>query len=395
MTKAVKRIPIKKVHSERKQIHKVNEVSPLSTVLLVLVTLSLIGVAGYFAFPNTWNSITGNVMGLFKDKGPVAATVNGQKIYVSEVEDQYNKIPINFRAGLTKEIILDQIISQEVLVQEAKKEGIKVYKKEINAYVQKAIDQSGWDEVKFEQVLEAQGMTLSDLKKLYGVSLVIEKLLNKSVLDKIDISDEDIEQYYNDNHDLYKFNSDARKAEHILIRVGDGYHTDAEALELINDALSRIRDDGEDFNEVAVDVSEDPSVKTNKGDLGYFGPGAMVPEFDDVVFSMTDIGSISDPVKTDFGYHIIKLLDIAKEGEYMSLDNVKDQIKQLLLTEAKRDAVEAYITNLRNEATIVMMTNVTEQVNETPVMEVEEVATEGTEVSVSQVENETSSEATA
>jgi peptidyl-prolyl cis-trans isomerase SurA len=89
---------------------------------------------------------------------------------------------------------------------------------------------------------------------------------------------------------------------------------EADALKRITDARKRIVDDGEDFAEVAKEVSEDPGSAPNGGDLGCFGKGQMVPEFEEAAFGL-EKGEVSQPVKTDFGYHLIQVYDTKPEEE--------------------------------------------------------------------------------
>ena len=106
---------------------------------------------------------------------------------------------------------------------------------------------------------------------------------------------------------------------------------------------------GADFTELAKVNSACPS-SSNGGDLGFFQRGQMVPEFDSKAFSL-EKGELSDPVKTQFGYHIIKILDkqVESQEEY---DAVKDKIDRNLLTSMQRDAVTGYTEDLKAKAKI-------------------------------------------
>ena len=94
---------------------------------------------------------------------------------------------------------------------------------------------------------------------------------------------------------------------------------------------------GEDFAKVAQEVTEDPSGKANGGDLGYFTKEQMVPEFSDVAFKL-DKGQISDPVKTQFGWHVIKVED-KRTKPVPTFDEVKQQIEQFVTRKAQADLV--------------------------------------------------------
>ncbi|MCK4589186.1 MAG: peptidylprolyl isomerase [Nanoarchaeota archaeon] len=116
---------------------------------------------------------------------------------------------------------------------------------------------------------------------------------------------------------VYFLPNEEIKASHILIGI-EG-RTDEEALVVINSLRERVEKD--DFAEIAKEYSEDPGSAVSGGDLGWFGKGVMVPEFEEVAFALKE-GEISEPVKTQFGYHIIKLID-KREIENENAPDVK------------------------------------------------------------------------
>ncbi|MCB1760899.1 MAG: SurA N-terminal domain-containing protein [Gammaproteobacteria bacterium] len=118
-----------------------------------------------------------------------------------------------------------------------------------------------------------------------------------------------------------------RRASHILISSDE-----QNALEKAQQALARVRD-GEDFAVVAKELSQDPGSADLGGDLGFFSKGIMEPAFEDAVFAMS-IGDVSEPVKTEFGYHVIKLVGI-EAAQRKGYEEVKDQIRSAYL---KREA---------------------------------------------------------
>ena len=135
-------------------------------------------------------------------------------------------------------------------------------------------------------------------------------------------------------------------ARHILIRAAAGDDKASKAAEdKIKAVIVRLKN-GEDFTKVAAEVTEDPSGKANGGDLGYFTKEQMVPEFATVAFKL-DKGQISDPVKTQFGWHVIKVED-KRTKPVPKFDEVKSQIEQFVVRKAQADMV----TKLRADAKI-------------------------------------------
>ncbi|KJR97732.1 MAG: hypothetical protein VR65_22060 [Desulfobulbaceae bacterium BRH_c16a] len=144
---------------------------------------------------------------------------------------------------------------------------------------------------------------------------------------KITIDKAKIEEFYQDNLDTFK-EPEQRHARHILFQAeeGDSAQVHEEKAKKAEEVL-QLAGKGEDFTSLASEYSEGPS-KSTGGDLGFFARGRMIPEFEDTVFSMQP-GEISEVVKTSFGYHIIKLVEI-KPAATRPLDAVTDEITETL-----------------------------------------------------------------
>jgi peptidyl-prolyl cis-trans isomerase C len=136
-------------------------------------------------------------------------------------------------------------------------------------------------------------------------------------------------------------------ARHILFRVSDPNDKAASktAEDKVKATIARIKK-GEDFVTLANTLTEDPSGKQNGGDLGYFTRDQMVPEFSEVAFRL-DKGQVSDPVKTQFGWHVLKVED-KRTREPPPFEQVRDQIENF----ASRKAQVDYVTKLRADAKI-------------------------------------------
>lgn len=141
-------------------------------------------------------------------------------------------------------------------------------------------------------------------------------------------SDEESLLGYYEQHKSEYVTAERRRASHILFATGEGGTGDAEALAQAEKALERIRG-GEEFATVAKALSQDPGSADAGGDLGYFDRGVMDTAFEDAAFSMS-VGEVSEPVKSSFGYHLIKLTAV-QEASGKSYDQVRDQIKTAYL----------------------------------------------------------------
>jgi len=143
----------------------------------------------------------------------------------------------------------------------------------------------------------------------------------EDIVQDMEFSKSDVEQYYKENIDRFRSNEE-RKSSHILISFDDEVIEDA-ALEQIKNIQDRIKA-GESFEALAQEFSDDGGSAANGGDLGWAEPGLFVPEFDQVLFAL-ETGEISDPVKTQFGYHIIRMDDL-KEGRKKEFAEIEEEL---------------------------------------------------------------------
>ena len=179
---------------------------------------------------------------------------------------------------------------------------------------------------------EAEPAYKAELAKLRD-NLLISYATEKAI-SNVTVSDKDVEDYYNQNKQRF-VTEEAVNASHILV------DSEEKALEI----LAKINAGEISFEQAAMEHSSCPS-KANGGNLGDFGRGQMVPEFDVVVFAM-EVGEISKaPVQTQFGYHLIKLNE-KKAAEEMPLAEIAPEIKNALLQEKQRSAYESKINQLK------------------------------------------------
>jgi len=156
------------------------------------------------------------------------------------------------------------------------------------------------------------------------VRLAYLRLTGDALSENIQIDEEELLAHYEEKKESL-LTQEQRQASHILIQLAAGAdeETTNRAKAEAEDLLKKIRS-GSDFAELARQHSGDPGSAAQGGDLGFFARGAMVPEFDKTVFSM-EVGDISDPVHTQFGFHIIKLTEV-RGAEIPSLDEVREDL---------------------------------------------------------------------
>ncbi|HLC56399.1 MAG TPA: peptidylprolyl isomerase [Candidatus Nanoarchaeia archaeon] len=254
----------------------------------------------------------------------IAATVNGEQITNKEIDEQYAKLPAQYQGLIDRETFVNQTILSKLLIQESIKEGITITDQEID----KSLDPLRINNETLEQIAIQQGYTVEELKKILGDRLYINKLLEKKL--NIVITNEEAKKFFDENKaDLEE--KEQIKASHILVK------TEEEATD-----IEKQLKEGKQFTELANQYSIDPGSNKTGGELGFFPKGVMVKEFEDAAFKL-NINEVSNPVQTQFGYHIIKVTDKkpAKEANYDELkDKIKDYLKQQRLTEESKTYVE-------------------------------------------------------
>ncbi|WP_427339312.1 peptidylprolyl isomerase [Caloranaerobacter sp. DY30410] len=317
---------IERVHEGRAEelINLINKIR-VKIIGILLVTVLIFGLSGCVSQ---------------ETKGEIVAKVNGDSIYKEDFEKDFNvyKKAVESKVGpeiwkqLEEEAMrkfLDKLIIEQIISQKAEELGIEVTDEEVDEEIKNYINYFE-NEEKFKEFLKQSNITEEYFRKEIKKEMLISKY-KEEVLKDIDISLDEAKKYYEDNIDLFR---DYRvRARHILVKTED------EAKEILKQLKN-----GKDFAELAKEKSIGPSA-ANGGDLGYFGKGQMVPEFEKAAFSL-EPGQISDIVKTQYGYHIIKVED--KIDKLYSFDEVKDDI----IKELKNREYDKKLKELRENANV-------------------------------------------
>jgi len=244
--------------------------------------------------------------------------------YLSIARAQYNLTEDMLNAdegtGMTlldtlKTEVLDIIVLTEVIAAKAAENNITVDEAELTElYEQNHVQMMEQDE-DYKRLIEENELDEKFIKEQMRKDLLSYKY-NQFYLETTNIDDAAAKAFYDENKDL--FHSDEVKAKHILV----------EAEDTAKEVIAKF-EAGEDFAALAGEYSIEPGAGDRGGDLGYFKRGQMVPEFENAAFSL-EIGKISTPVKTDFGYHVIIVED--KIDETTEFEEVKGQILEYLKT---------------------------------------------------------------
>ncbi|MTI46484.1 peptidylprolyl isomerase [Sporosalibacterium faouarense] len=264
--------------------------------------------------------------GCSSNESDIVAKVNGEEITKTQLDDNFamQRKMIENQYGtdvwtqemgdgrlfedVFKEKVLEGLVQEAILVQEAKEQGIEVTDEEVNTEIENLKEANGGEE-NFNKSLENSGITIDYLKDALRKEMIISQYQEKYMGD-LEVSDAEAEEQFNANKDNYI----QAKVRHILV------NTEEEAQDIISQL-----NDGSDFAELAKENSIDPGSASQGGMYDYFTKGTMVPEFEEVAFSL-EPGKVSEPVKTDYGYHIIKVEDRRETFDDLK-ESVVDDIK--------------------------------------------------------------------
>jgi len=286
---------------------------------------------------------------------PIIARVNGEDVkkedfdrIIHTMEARAGQpIPADRRDEILRGAI-DQLVVYTLLSQESRNRGIKVEDSEIDQKVEQLRSKFPTQDA-FTKALAERGMTMDRLKHDARVDLSVTKLMDAEMATEPGPSEQDAKVFYEKNPDRFKQGEKVR-ASHILIKVDQKAPPAAKqkARAEINAVLKQAKAGG-DFAKLAQEHSQDGSAAQG-GDLNYFTREQMVPEFSKVAFSLKP-GEISDVVETQFGYHIIKVVE-HQEARTVPFEEVNAQIKQFLGNQKKQQHADAYIDGLKKKSKI-------------------------------------------
>ncbi len=261
-------------------------------------------------------------------QGNVVATVNGEKIYKDELFEALNR-----QAGSST---LEQLIIQRLIAQEARSLGLQVSQEEVDGELDRFIETAlGGDKEKFKQFLDQYNISEDTLRWEIELDLLLRKIVEETMLD---IQEKDIQEYFEKNRDDFNIPEQV-EARHILVE------TEEEAREI----LAQLRNGG-DFVELAKKHSLDEASLENDANLGFFTREDMVEEFSNAAFDL-EVGQLSEPVKTVYGYHIIEVLN-RREAREVELEEVYDQVREVLKESQIMEKREELIQDLYEKAEI-------------------------------------------
>nr|BAL56208.1 peptidil-prolyl cis-trans isomerase [uncultured Acetothermia bacterium]BAL59918.1 hypothetical protein HGMM_OP4C554 [Candidatus Acetothermum autotrophicum] len=332
----------------------------------------------------TWVVVGLVAVGLFvvwhgMEPGNPALVLEGQKISQQEFTQRYENLVaqyqrayaqygqdfskflqgpggIEYRLELQSRVI-DDLLRKRLITQEIERRHIVIPSSDVDDQTEIAFErilkQNNLTEEQAAQILKQQGRTLEsfkrDLRQAVELNLKTERLRD-SVVGPIEPTDQELAAYLEEHRDEYDTPEEVH-ARHILIRVPENASEAeiAQAKKQIED-IKRELEDGADFAELAKKYSQDPGSAQNGGDLGFFGRGQMVQEFEDAAFAL-EPGQVSDPVRTQFGFHLIKVEE-KKPAQHPELTQIRERVLKDYTQAERSKRFEEFYNELKARAKI-------------------------------------------
>ncbi len=336
----------------------------------------------------TWVLIGLTVIGLFfvwqgfsPPQDNMALVIEGQKITQAEFANLYDNLVAQYQrvyaqygqdfgrllqglGGIERKLqlqsrLLDDLLRRRLIAQEIERRQIVVPKTDVDDQTEiefeRVLKQNNLTEEEAEEILKEQGRTLEgfkrELRQAIELNMQTERLRD-AVAGAIEPTDQELLLYLEEHREEYDTPEQVH-ARHILIRVAENA-PEAEVTQAKKqlEEIKKELESGADFAELAKQHSQDPGSAPNGGDLGFFGRGQMVQEFEDVAFSL-EPGQVSDPVRTQFGFHLIKVEE-KRPAEHPQLSQVRQQVRGDYIEAERKKRFEAWYKALKAQAKIVI-----------------------------------------
>lgn len=275
----------------------------------------------------------------------ILVKINGTVITLPEFEEEFSSARSGYGSSYPadretmlklKSVYLKQMIVEKLILLEAKRLGLAVGAEEVDAAIS-VVKRDYSDEKTFKKIFTDEYLNFDVWKEKIKTKLLIEKVVFHSVISHINISKEEVEDFYNASEDDFKMDEQVRARQIVLKEEKDAV-----------EARRRIKA-GEDFATVAKEVSLSPDADDG-GNLGFFSRGVMPIEFDKAIFPLK-VGTLSEVVRSPYGFHVF-LVEEKKKARDLSVDDVRNEIIERLKRLKTEKLYMKFIADIKKKADI-------------------------------------------
>jgi len=288
--------------------------------------------------------------------GAIIMTVNDQPIYSWEVGLVIPQVQQELAGQGTqlnrKDVInraMQRLVDSRLLSQEARRRNLKSDDARVEATMDQIEERAG-GRAGLNSALGGMGATYHQLRESVSETDLVQTFVKTQIASQVSVTDEEVVAFYNSNPEMFD-RPEMVRARHILARLMP--NSTAEQKEAVRARAAAAHQRvvaGEDFALVAREVSDGPKA-ADGGDMGFFAQDSMVPALADAAFAL-QIGEISDVIETQFGFHILKLME-KRAASKMPLEEARDPVRQLLIKNGSGQKLSELLVNLNEAATIV------------------------------------------
>ncbi len=275
----------------------------------------------------------------------VVAVVNEEIITMSDLEREVREAQQK-DAAVNNSMMLEELINRKLQLSAAKRAGLDATDKEVADAIEDIKRRNSWNAKQFEAALAGEGLTVEQYRSELKENITISRIRDKHVRAGLSVEDAEVRRYYELNSGNYALPQEIRVRQ-IFIRLPEN----APAAELraieekANRAAARAKA-GENFVALVKELSEGPSARL-EGDLGYIQRDHALPEIDGATRGLQS-GGIAGPLRTNSGFHIIRLEDVRTPVK--PLDQVRDEIANSLYMQKMENNYRVWLQTLRNES---------------------------------------------
>jgi peptidyl-prolyl cis-trans isomerase SurA len=340
----------------------------MMTISTQFLSVSLLLIVLSQSFYQTKLQAQGQVQGQAQGKiiDRIVAIVNTDVITMSDLDEMSRALRMqiqSIRDPIKREeiyqeqmkIALDELINQKLVLQEAKSKKIQAEEDQIDAQIANIINQQGSSEEQLQQYLNQQGMSMSDFRKKVADGITQQMVMQSLIGQQMQFSEQELKSFYVDYITQNKASYTVEGA-HILISVLPNADAaqEAAAKQQCVELIQRIKK-GESFEELAKKYSKSAGAEDG-GNLGIISRGGGLPPVLENAFLEMKEGEISEPVRSDFGYHILKVLS-RKELPPASFESLKPQLEQELRQKKYVETIKDVSKSLRAKAFVEIKLN--------------------------------------
>jgi peptidyl-prolyl cis-trans isomerase SurA len=271
--------------------------------------------------------------------------------YLKKMETQYSVQYGEKEMVETEKRIVDQLIDEKLVAQEADRLGVEVTPKELEMAVRDVKERNQFSDAQFEKALAEDGMTLEDYKKELTRQMKKMRVMDQEIRAKVQVSKKEVDEYYEKHKSEFNAPPEVRLQQILLVVAPEATDSEINQVRKQADQIHERVIEGEDFTEMVKRYSQDVTAAAG-GDMGVFLQGELFPALDEAAFSLK-VGEVSGVIQSPRGFHILRLLD-KKDKKKMTEEERSEEIDDIIYNRKVEEKFEKWIKELREKSYVLV-----------------------------------------